>query len=376
MGRFVRAFLDLSFGAVEGIVAAELHLVVEEVGSAVETGHIGGCNSVASAPAALSTAHSAAAHIAHHRACEVVESAVVGIVGVENSAYLVVFVEIAHEAAGLPAPVAGDIGRRDVVAGAAEDVAEHALHHSGLDAEIEDSFLLAVVNSRKFSLVGLLLDNLEFIDNLSGKVLGSDLGVVQEEGLSVDGDLSDFLTVVGDSSVFGNLHSGDFLQKVLEHIVVCTLEGRGGKGDSVALHLDRVSAVGDLRGFQLGSVGTHLDFSEVEICVFDFDVFLVFLVAEEFRTEDVFTVLYSGKGYFTVFFAELVCNSLVVCGIVERDSSETDCFSGLRIFENGLYLIGLRVRGNACEKQEKCCFKVQIHNLLVGVTTLPCQGFP
>ena len=280
---------------------------------------------------ALSTAHGAATHIAHHRACEVVEAAVVCVVGVEHAADLVVFVEIAYEASGLPAPVAGNVGRGDVVAGAAEDVAEQALHHSGFDAEIEDSLLLAVVDSRKFCLVRLLLDNLELIDNLSGKVLGSDLRIVQEEGLSVDCYFADFLTVMSDCSVFGNLHPGDLLQKVLEHIIVCSLEGRGGKGNSVALHLDRISAVGDLRGFQLGSVGAHLDLPEIEIGVFYFDTLLELFVVEKLRAEDVLTVLDSAKSNLAVFFAEFVGDTFAVCGIVERDCSETYSFSGLRV---------------------------------------------
>ena len=245
------------------------------------------------------------------------------------------------------------------MAGAAHHVSEHAVHHARLHCQVQDGLLFAVVYAGEFGLVGLLLDNFEFIDHLGGKVLGGDLRVVQEEGLAVDGDLADFLSVVSDGSVFGDIHSGDLLEKVLEHVVVRGLEGAGGEGDGIAFHLDGVTAVRDFRGIQHAGVGLQLKGSKVEVGVLNLNALFELLVTEEFGLEDILSGLDSDEHGLTVFVAQFVSYSLVVCGIVERDGGEAHRFAGLCVLQYGLHRIGLRMRENTrCKQQERCDFEV------------------
>ena len=79
-------FQHVSDGSVVEVVASELHLVIQEGEGSVETSHPGCSDAVAAAPAAHSAAHSATAtaHTLHHTAGHIIETAVVGVVGIHN----------------------------------------------------------------------------------------------------------------------------------------------------------------------------------------------------------------------------------------------------------------------------------------------------
>ena len=137
---------------VEHAVAADFHVAVKEVGSSIDSGHVGGGDTVAAAPSALAASHTAT-HSAHHRACHIVESAVVGVVGVQHGANLVFVGEVAEETGSLEPPVSLNRGGRKVVATSCHKVAESPLHHSRLHRKVEYGFLLSVIDAGKFSLV-------------------------------------------------------------------------------------------------------------------------------------------------------------------------------------------------------------------------------
>ena len=84
--------------------------------------------------------------------------------------------------------------------------------------------MLTVVNSRKKSLVRLLLHNLDLLDHLGRNVLGSQLRVIQKECLTIDHDLGYRFSVCSYRSVRTDLDSRKFLEEFLKHIVVRCLE--------------------------------------------------------------------------------------------------------------------------------------------------------
>ena len=104
-------------------------------------------------------------------------------------------------------------------------IAEESVHHSLLDAEVDDCFLLSVVNSGELGLLRFLLHDLHLIDNLGRDVLRREGRIVQEEGFSVDGYLADSLPVGCHASVLADFHARELLEEVLEHVVVSGLEG-------------------------------------------------------------------------------------------------------------------------------------------------------
>ena len=102
------AFLiDNPVGPVVKVVSAEIHSVVKEGPGSVETGHPGLGDSVPAAPASLAAAHSAAtsAHSLHHPAGDIVETTVVGVVGIEDEADIALGCELSYEGTALIAEI-------------------------------------------------------------------------------------------------------------------------------------------------------------------------------------------------------------------------------------------------------------------------------
>ena len=103
-------------------------------------------------------------------------------------------------------------------------VSEPSVHHSLVDREVDDGLLLSVIDTCESSLLGLSLNDLNLLHDVCREVLCRELRVVEEECLSVDGDLLDGLTVRCDSTVRCHFHSRKLLQEIFEHIVVRSLE--------------------------------------------------------------------------------------------------------------------------------------------------------
>ena len=306
VGFLVGVFLDVGLRAAVKVVAAEVHLVAEEVPVAVDAAHPASQDAVGAAPAAAhaaATAHSAAAHGAHHRAGHVVEAAVVGVVAVEDDAYLALVGEPAAHEGALIAPVAvipGQRGRGDIVSAAGHGVAEHAVHHASLDGQVDDGLLFTVVDAGEFGLLGFLFDDLHFLDQLRRDVLRGELGVVEEEGLAADGDLGDGLAAGGDRAVGIDFNARQFLQQVDEHVVVADLEGGGIVLDGVLLDDDRVAGCGDRRGVEHTQVDVHLEGAEVEVLPVKLEFAGQRLVAQHFRRQCIGTLAHFFESGLTI----------------------------------------------------------------------------
>ena len=201
-------------------------------------------------------------------------------------------------------------------------VAEGALHHSGLDGKVDDSLFLAVVDSGKFSLVGLLVHHLELVDDLGGDVLGGKLGVIEEEGLAVDGYLLDCLSVVGNGTIFRHFDSGELLQQVLEHVVLRGLEGGGVVLDGVFLDDDGVAGGRHGSRVELLGIDFHTDFTEV-LHIGHLYLLLVGKVAEQLGFKGIGTGTHAADFDFSVGFAEHVFGWFLGSVEGERDGGKT-----------------------------------------------------
>ena len=286
VGLLVGILLDIGFRPIIEVVAAEVHLVAEEVPVAVDAAHPAREDAVGAAPAAAhaaATAHSAAAHRTHHVAGEVVETAVVGIVAVEDDADLALVGEAAaHEGTLITPVVVAVLVLREVMAGSGHRIAEEAVHHAALDGQVDDGFLLAVVDAGEFGLFGFLLDDLDLLNQLRRNVLGSELRVVEKEGLAADGNLGHRLATGSNGSVGFDFEAGEFLQQVDEHVVVADLEGGGIVLDRVFLDDNGIARRGDRRGFEHAKVHVHLEDAEVDILVFQSEFLSECLVSQHF----------------------------------------------------------------------------------------------
>ena len=173
---------------------------------------------------------------------------------------------------------------------AGHGVSEHAVHHALADAEVYHRLVLSVVDAGEFGLLALLFHHLHFLDEFGGDVLGGQLGVVQEEGLSVDGNLGDGFTVGRDGAVFVHLHAGKLLQEVLQHVVVGDLEGGGIVLHRIFLDEDGIAHGAHRGGIQHLLVRLHLDDAQGRIGL-ELQFLLIRLVAHQLRLEGVSTGL-------------------------------------------------------------------------------------
>ena len=185
------------------------------------------------------------------------------------------------------------------MSGAGGEVAEYAVHHALLHGEVNDGFVVAVVNAGKFGLFALLLDDLDLLHQLGGEVAGGQLGVVQEESLAVDGDFLDGFAVGGDAAVFAYFNARELLQEVYEHVVVRDLEGGGVVLHRILLDDDGVAHGAHGSGVQDFLVQFHLDDAQVGIGL-QVHHFLVGLVAQEFGLEGVDAGAHLFQGGFAV----------------------------------------------------------------------------
>ena len=227
-------FLHSGIRTVIKVVSGKFHITVKKVERAVETCHPRTGLTISASEATHAAAHSATAatHSGHHAAGHVHESAVVSIVGVEDNTYLAVFLKITDHTRALVTPAAVKergfiiiIARiRNIVTATGHEITEPSVHHALVDREVDDSLLVTVIYTCEYSLIRLLLHHLHLFYHLCRKVLRSKLRVIEEEGLSVDGDLRDCLTIGCDRSVGIDFHARKLLEEVLKHIIVRGLE--------------------------------------------------------------------------------------------------------------------------------------------------------
>ena len=191
VGEFA-VFGDIFVAAVIEVVSGKVHIPVKKSKCPVESAHPRGSDAVSASPAALSPAHSTAtsSHIAHHRAGEVVESTIIGVIAIENETDLAFIGESSHHSRALIAPVVHIIARtRHVVSATGHNVSEPALHHSRLDGKVYHSLLISIVDAREHRLIRLFLHNLHLLDYLCRNVFRGKRRVIKEECLAIDGYL-------------------------------------------------------------------------------------------------------------------------------------------------------------------------------------------
>ena len=226
-------FLHISLVVIVEVIAAQIHLAVEQRRVTVQTSHPGSRDSIARSPATAAAAHStaASAHSLHHTSGQIIESTVVGVVAVDHHAELVLIRETSQETGSLVTPVT--VSRRkfrardllaDIVSRSGHNITEEAVHHSFLNGEVDYRLIVAVIDAGELSLLGLLLHDLHLVDDLRGNILGRKLWVVKEECLAVNCYLADCLTVRSDGSILGDLNARKFFQQILQDIVLGRLE--------------------------------------------------------------------------------------------------------------------------------------------------------
>ena len=113
---------------------------------------------------------------------------------------------------------------RSIVSAATGEVSEPSVHHALVNRKVDDEFLLTVVNTCELRLLGLALHNLHLLHHLCRKVLRSQLRVIKEECLAVNGDLSNGLAIRRYAAVGIHFYSRKLLEQILEHIIVGSLE--------------------------------------------------------------------------------------------------------------------------------------------------------
>ena len=146
-------------------------------------------------------------------------------------------------------------------------VSEPSLHHARPHREVDDGLFLTVIDSGEHSLIRLLLHNLHLLDHLCRDVLRSKLRVIQEEGLAVDGDLLDGLSIGCNGSIRLHLDSRKLLEEFLEHIVVGSLERRCIILDGILLHDDRITDSRHLGCIKYLYILFHLHSTQVLILI-------------------------------------------------------------------------------------------------------------
>ena len=274
--------LDIAFVAVEHRIAHDLGAILPGI-AAVEAGHVGAGDAVAApaaALAALATAETAAAHPAHSGSRHIVEATVVGIVGVADEGELLAFGEVGHHRGRLVTRVVYGARSLQVVAATAHHIAEPAVHHALLDAQVEHRLFFTVVDAGEFGLLGFLLHHADLLDDIGRQVLAGDRRIVEEELLAVDLDLADGLAVGSDGTVGGDLDARKPLEQVFQHVVVGRLDQGHIVFDRVFLDGDRIADVGHRSTFQEIGLDIHLLDAQVRILV-DINGFLIVVVAHQ-----------------------------------------------------------------------------------------------
>ena len=252
---------DILVAAAEDIVSRHLRLVAE-IEAGVGSQHIRGGDTV------VGGAGVGVAHRRHHTAGEVVETAVVGIVGVAHDGNLVLLAELGRHSGALESEVVLDgvavgIGSVEILSRADHRVAEPLAARTLDHRKVDDGLLLAVVNSRELGLLRHTVDDLHLLDGLCGQVLGGHLQVIQEEGAVLDRYLLDLLSVGSHLSVL-DLDARQALEKVLQRLVRRGLHQGDVMLDGILLDDDRVSGVGNGCAVQIVGLHIHLTYSHID----------------------------------------------------------------------------------------------------------------
>ena len=165
---------DILVRTVVKIITRKVHISVKQSKGTIDTAHPCGRDTVVATETALSTSHAAASatHISHHASGDIVETAVIGIVSIEDDAELALVRKTAYHGGTLITPVIHiRSGTRHIVSAAAHDISEPALGHTWTQLEVNDCLLLTIIDTCKHGLIRLLLYHLYFLDDLCRNIL-------------------------------------------------------------------------------------------------------------------------------------------------------------------------------------------------------------
>ena len=268
IGHLIRGLFYRPFGAVVEIVPFQFHLVVEKVEGTVHTAHPGRGDTVSAAETAAAPAHAAAtaAHALHHAAGQVVKAPVIGIVPVQDDADLALVGELARKGGTLETIVPlARIRSRHVMTAAQHHIPERTLFHARMERQIDDGLIVSVIDTRKLGLLRFLVHHLQLLDGLGGDIFGRQLRIVQEEGLSVNGDFADGLAIGGNGTVLPYFNTREFLQEVFQHVVVGSLERGSVILYRIFLDDDGIAGGAYRSGVQHLTVGFHLQHAQIHV---------------------------------------------------------------------------------------------------------------
>ena len=289
-------FLNISVRTVIEIVSGKFHITVEKIECSIETTHPGTGYTVSASESAHSTAHSAATatHSLHHSSCEIIESAVICIVRIQDQTYLAVFLEVADHTGTLVAPsvLEGALAISiisliwHIVSTTGRKVSEPSVHHSLVHRKVNDGLFVSVIDTGKAGLFRFSLHDLDLLDDLCRKILRCELRVIKEECLSIDRDLIDGLAVCCDGSVRIHFHARELLQEILQHIIVRCLERRRVVLDGILLHKDRVTDCRYICCIQNLCILCHFKHAKIQIFL-DRNFLCIRLISHKFRLEQI-----------------------------------------------------------------------------------------
>ena len=163
---------------------------------------------------------------------------------------------------------------------AAHQIAEPAVHHAFLDAEVEHGLFFAVVDTGELSLLRLLVDHANALDDVGRKVLAGDRRIVEEELLAVDLYLIDGLAVGRNGAVRRHFHARKLLEQVFQYVVVARLDKSDVVGNCVLLYDDGVADIRHHCTFDEVALHSHFLGAEIDVAV-DVDHLFIVVVAEQ-----------------------------------------------------------------------------------------------
>ena len=209
-----------------------LELLVAALVVIVDSPHPAGCN----AAAGCSVAHHLGKHI--HR--QILKAAVVCVVGICKKAEL----RGVGKSSCKCGPLIAFVGSVR-----AAYIAKPAVKDTALKTQIQNGFLLSVINSCKARLITLTVQKTNLLHNLCRYVFGGQRRVIHKEDLTVYHNLGNLLSVNSYLAVL-NLCTRQFFNKVLQHIGLLRLKGVGVVLNGILLYKHLISNGANSYGIQ------------------------------------------------------------------------------------------------------------------------------
>ena len=217
----------------------------------------------------------------------------------------------------------------EVIAKATYDLTEHTIAAIRLCRKVHCLDRLAIIDTSKFSLIRLLVIDIDRLNDLGRERLESHTEVIVEELLAIDQDLLYCLTL-SLHALASHLYTRHFRHELLGRSTILHLVGIGIVSQGVASLLD---TVGMTDGLYLGKhtrVFLQVELTDVGAIRHDLDILGQLLIAHIFEFESVFawTRHFEGELAILVGNGERTCSSIRTCRL---DSSSNERLTGLAV---------------------------------------------